>query len=59
MKYKLSRSPASGEINSVTRIEDNFIVGIPFNPANTDYEQYLAWLAEGNTPQPADEGASQ
>jgi len=28
---------------------------IPFDPANTDYQAYLKWVSEGNTPLPADE----
>lgn len=58
MKYKLSKSPSMGEINAVIRIEEGLLVGIPFDPANTDYQQYLKWLEAGNTPLPADEGAT-
>jgi hypothetical protein len=28
---------------------------IPFDEANTDYQAYLKWISEGNTPEPAEE----
>lgn len=30
-------------------------IGIPFNPDNLDYQEYLKWVEVGNTPEPADE----
>jgi hypothetical protein len=36
---------------SILRRADDAV--IPLDPANRDYQEYLAWIAEGNTPDPA------
>jgi hypothetical protein len=53
--YKLVKSPFSGEIKVVNKQEGNLLLSIPFDPDNTDYQAYLKWVSEGNTPTPADE----
>jgi hypothetical protein len=46
----------AGNLISIIKLQDNLPnLGIPLDPANTDYQAYLAWLAEGNEPLPADE----
>jgi hypothetical protein len=47
--YQLTQIP-----NQVKRLSDKAF--IPFDPDNTDYQEYLKWVAEGNTPEPADQG---
>ena len=45
--YKLTKNPE--------QVYDNEKhIFIPFDPANTDYQEYLKWVAEGNTPLPAE-----
>ena len=50
--YELQKN-SLGEVCAVTIVGQN--ISIPFDPDNTDYQEYLKWLAEGNTPEPADQ----
>jgi hypothetical protein len=51
--YKLIKTEYAQEAVGVIRLLDG--ASVPFDPANTDYQAYLKWLEEGNTPEPADQ----
>ena len=54
--YKLTKR--NDEVIGVQKIDGNHVLCIPFAEDNTDYIAYLAWLAEGNVPTPAEEEQS-
>ena len=56
MNYKLGET-RRGQTSCIRVVDENDItlMAIPINPDNTDYQEYQAWLAEGNEPLPADE----
>ena len=50
--YKILKDDLTKREFGVRRIQDG--ASIPFDPDNTDYQAYLKWLDEGNTPLPAE-----
>jgi hypothetical protein len=51
--YKLHNPMGLPVTKVVQRLSDGAF--IPFDQANTDYQDYLKWVEAGNTPEPADE----
>ena len=49
--YKLVNHPMTGELVNIRTATDDFI---PIDEANSDYQSYLEWVAEGNTAEAAD-----
>jgi len=49
-------SPITNELSSykVTLVNSNLILSVPLDPANTDYQEILKWVAKGNTIEEAD-----
>ena len=53
MTYRLFNDSYGNLVaDAVQHIESTSV--IPFDPANTDYQKYLEWVAEGNTPEAAE-----
>jgi len=52
--YKLNKSPRTGEITSVSHQVGNVLYGIPFDPANTDYQTFKKEVLAGAELQDAD-----
>jgi len=52
MTYKIVNDQETNEQSGILKDGIHFI---PLVEANTDYQEYLEWVAEGNTPEPADE----
>lgn len=53
MYKKVNNLDGTEDTTVIKRTSDN--AHIPLDPANTDYQEYLKWVAEGNQPEPADE----
>jgi hypothetical protein len=49
--YKLINDKYTNQLSGIKR---NDGLCIPICDDNTDYQAYLKWLAEGNTPEPAE-----
>ena len=59
MSYKSIKSVISNKIVGVNKTVElegggTTTISIPADNDNTDYKEYLAWVADGNTPEEAE-----
>jgi hypothetical protein len=46
-------------VDCIKKVEDGITIHIPTISGNRHYREYLEWLAEGNTPEPAEESVNE
>ena len=56
IKYKLPKNDKDGVVPAILATKDDGTIwSVPFEEANTDYQEYLEWKAiDGNEPEAAD-----
>ena len=56
ISYKFTSLNREGKQDTVIKIDSTKTqkTFIPFDEANTDYQEYLEWVAEGNTAEAAE-----
>jgi len=56
--YKQKLDPITNEVSQrfIRWVAEGIDMGIPCDESLPEYRKYLEWLAEGNTPEPADQG---
>ena len=54
ISYKLQPDDQFGKANAIWKKVNGISSSVPLDPANTDYQEYLEWVAAGNTAEAAD-----
>ena len=52
--YKFYKNPMTGSLDGLKKQNGDVVTCIPIDEANTDYQEFLQWKADGGVPEEAD-----